>query len=292
MLGPLASAFCQALAPAWADELEGLDLDARLVAFVSEARREWPDLDVDEVEFIAYAGAAASRGDGPVAWLAAARAADLWLAFACTKGNTEAIKAFEHLFAQDIRRSIQRFGSTASEHDELRQALRDKLFVGTESKAPKLASYAGLGFLQNWLRVTATRMFIDRRRGKKAGTPEAPLDVALIAQSDFEFGFLKARHRDDFRAAFADAVAALTPGERNLLRRRLEGLSVDQLGALEGVHRSTAARRLGRARHRLLEETRRNLGERLGLDRSALDSVMRQAQTLDVSLERLLHEGE
>ncbi len=286
--GGLSAAFLEAMGPGGAEDLEHIELESRLRDIVQTARRSWPGIDLDEAEFVAHAGALAGRGDTPATWFEQVRPGDLWLAFACVQGRVAGIEAFERQFHDDIRRALTRFGRSAEQRDELLQALRDKLFVGSESSPPKVASYAGVGFLQNWLRVTAARTFVDLRRREHAAPPEVRLDMALLAQSDFEFNFLKERHRGDFKAAFADATAALEPAERNLLRRRLEGLNVDQLGALEGVHRSTAARRLEKARHRLLQQTRTKLGERLGVDQSELDSVMRQVQTLDVSLERLL----
>ncbi len=288
----LSAAFLEAIRPTTAAELECADLEARLRDIVHSPSQRSPGLELDELDFIDHPRGDAARGEGPAAWFEHVRAGDLWLAFACATGNSAGIKAFEQEFAEDIGRVVRRFGSTSEQRDELLQALRDKLFVGSASKAPKLASYAGVGFLQNWLRVTATRMFLDLRRSANAAVPEVALDIALVAHSDFEFGLLKERYRSDFKTAFADATAALEPSERNLLRRRLEGLNVDQIGALEGVHRSTAARRLEKARHRLLQNTRSKLGERLGVDHSELDSVMRQVQTLDVSLERLLESKE
>lgn len=256
---------------------------------VRAAQESWPGVEVDPVAFIAHTGVMAGRGDGADAWLEHGRPSDLWLAFACVSGSRLGIEAFERAFEADIRRALDRYSKTTGERDDLRQTLFDKLFVGSDTKPPKLASYAGIGFLQNWVRVTATRTFLDVWRRKNATVSEVPLDEALSAHGDFEVGFLKHRYRDVFKAAFAEATAELDPTERNLLRRRLEGLNVDQIGVLEGVHRSTAARRLEKARHSLLQRTRSKLGEHLGVEHSELDSVMKLAQTLDVSLERLLN---
>ncbi len=83
---------------------------------------------------------------------------------------------------------------------------------------------------------------------------------------------------------------ALSPGERNLLRQHFsDGLTVDEIGALHGVHRATAARRVAKARSQLFAGTRRTLMDNLGLNRSELDSVMRMIESnVHVSVQRNL----
>jgi RNA polymerase sigma-70 factor (ECF subfamily) len=69
----------------------------------------------------------------------------------------------------------------------------------------------------------------------------------------------------------------------------LDGLSIDDLGGLHGVHRATAARWLQKARETLLKETKKNLMKRLGISLAEVDSILRILQSrLDLSLERAL----
>ena len=100
----------------------------------------------------------------------------------------------------------------------------------------------------------------------------------------------KQTYRAEFSASFQAALAALSARQRNFLRLKyLDGLGIDQLGALYGVHRSTAARWVVGAQEELLDGTRQRLTERLRLTRSQLDSVLRLISSqLDVSLSRLL----
>jgi RNA polymerase sigma-70 factor (ECF subfamily) len=94
----------------------------------------------------------------------------------------------------------------------------------------------------------------------------------------------------EVRAAFRDAVARLSAEERAVLRSStVDGLTIDQLGALYQVHRATAARWVSHARTSLLSELRSILAARLGIDRAACDSIVQLVQSrVDLSLERLL----
>ena len=52
------------------------------------------------------------------------------------------------------------------------------------------------------------------------------------------------------RGAVREAVRRLDRADRHLLREHLlNGLTIDQLGAVLGIHRATAARRIARAEH-------------------------------------------
>ena len=68
----------------------------------------------------------------------------------------------------------------------------------------------GPGFLQNWLRVTTTRTFIDCCRGQPE-SPEVPIrselvDVLAEPKGDPELQLLKREHVKHFKASFAEAV--------------------------------------------------------------------------------------
>ncbi len=97
-------------------------------------------------------------------------------------------------------------------------------------------------------------------------------------------------HRDAFRAALERVLAKLTSEDRNLLRLSLvHGLSIDEVGRLYQIHRSTAARRLGRLKDGIGQDTRMYLRAELGADRKELQSLFRLVKTgLDKSFVRLL----
>ena len=64
---------------------------------------------------------------------------------------------------------------------------------------------------------------------------------------------------------------------------------VDELGALLGVHRATAARWVAEAREAVFDQTRRVLRERFGVADADLKSLIQLVRSrLDVSIERAL----
>jgi RNA polymerase sigma-70 factor (ECF subfamily) len=175
------------------------------------------------------------------------------------------------------------------------QVVRTKLFVGDGSRdgTPKIADYRGRGSLAGWVRVVAVRTALTLRRGARRAERREANDDALLdvpGALDVELDHLKTRYRGELQAALRRALSSLTARERNLLRMHfIEGLSVDDLGALHRVHRATAARWIVSIRERLFDAIREDLTHRLGIDRSEFDSLVALVRSqLDVSLHRFL----
>ena len=203
------------------------DWPARLAAALDAADGQWPAEWLAHEDFAAELAQRLELEDdlGAVArWWDHLRAGDLYLACACARGIAPALQAFEKLYAGELARIARRFQRPDLGADDLIQLLRTKLFApplgcaAPESPAarPKIASYTGQGFLQNWVRVTATRTFIDGVRWQQADGTEEPIapDLAELLQepaANFELRMLKQEHAAHFKAAFADAVAALGP---------------------------------------------------------------------------------
>jgi RNA polymerase sigma-70 factor (ECF subfamily) len=238
-------------------------------------------------------------------WWDHLRPADLYLACACARGVAAAIERFERIYGDEIARTARRFERPGLPADDLVQLLRAKLFAASPGEAadsereakiaPKIASYTGQGFLQNWVRVTTTRTFIDCCRRPSEAAMEVPIANELAARlaepgADPELELLKREHAAHFKAAFAEAVGALDSSDRLVLKQHLvERLSIDQIGALYHLHRATAARRVARARDALLAAARAALARRLGLSAERLAGVLALvASRMDVSVERLL----
>jgi RNA polymerase sigma-70 factor, ECF subfamily len=91
-------------------------------------------------------------------------------------------------------------------------------------------------------------------------------------------------------AALRDALASVSPRARTLLRLHyLDGLTVDDLGRMYGVHRATAARWVAAARETVFDETRQRIEAGLGLGEESAADVVRLVQSqLAVSFHRLL----
>jgi RNA polymerase sigma-70 factor (ECF subfamily) len=276
--------------------------ESRLDAALDEATRTWRTDWLTREEF---AGELASRlnedDEGAARWWDHLRAGDLYLTCACARRVAGALEKFEQLFGAELARIAHRFERPGLPADDLIQLLRAKLFTtpaGDGARAPdarpRIAMYTGQGFLQNWLRVTATRTFIDCGRVNPE-LPEIPIRNELVAvlpepKGDPELALLKREHMTHFKASFAEAVAALDGADRLLLKQHLvERLTIDQLGALYHLHRASAARRIAKARDALLLATRIALARRLGVPPERLASVLELvASRLEASIERLL----
>jgi RNA polymerase sigma-70 factor (ECF subfamily) len=141
------------------------------------------------------------------------------------------------------------------------------------------------------LRVVAinTARQILRRVGPAPATTEL-VDVVAPVADDAEMAILKTHYREQFRAAFAVALAELLPRDRTLLRQHyLLGLGIGQIAAMYGVHRATAARWIERCTRVLLTTTRRTLATHLRVDRTDVDSILRLVRSkLEISIRAAL----
>lgn len=218
---------------------------------------------------------------------------DLALAFSCANRSEPALLAFEETYGGEFAAVASRLRMNRTEIEEVTQRTREKIFVGTRGRGPKILEYAGRGTLLAWLRVVIVRTALDYRREEglepsPAEDPE-PLIVLTESQADPELLHIRAKYREPFRNAFHDAVRALSPDERNVLRLYVvERLNIEQIGNLCGVHRATVARWISAARESLLTTTKRLLKERLHLTNSEFDSLVRICQSgLDLALSQV-----
>ena len=214
-------------------------------------------------------------------------AKELELATAAARGSTAAIAELEALCATTIALVCRRFASSGHSEDDLRQILREKLFV-----AGAISAYDGSGSLDSWLRVTATRLFIDlgRRKDRARESAADPDDLDAIEPSDLELELIKAEYRGAVISALREAARELEPGERHLLRQHLVAhLTIDQLAAVLGVHRATITRRLSRAKDALIARARELLSARLSLSERELSELFGLLiSKLEVSLRAML----
>ena len=221
---------------------------------------------------------------------------DLHLAFACAGGNAEALREFDRRYHGEIPGALSRLRSSRTTIDEVSQMVREKLFVAPPGGRPKIAEYAGRGALLSWLRAVAVRTALSHRR-REGLEPQLhddgePLLAVAGATEDPELEHIRARYAEPFKTAFHDALRALTPQDRNVLRLHVvDGLNIDQVGAVYGVHRATVARWIAQSREALVEKTRALLSERLRLDTQEFESLTRLCRSrLDLSMGRVLGE--
>jgi RNA polymerase sigma-70 factor (ECF subfamily) len=218
------------------------------------------------------------------------RADELYLAFACGAGDAEALRAFEDGPLGDVRRALSRLERSGVAIDDALQELRLKLFFG---EAPRILEYAGRGELRGWLRVTATRAALKMKQRERMGSTldEDELLVERSAPSgDVELDVMRSQHAAEFQRAFREALSRLPSRDQLLLRQYfLDGLTLEQLGALHRVNRSTVLRWIRRVQESVLAEVREALTAGLKLSTTECDSLLRILHSqADMTFRRLL----
>lgn len=244
---------------------------------VAAGQRCWPEFTVAPVPFVRHLAQHFPAGSIREN-LAAIRAEELYLAFACAHGDDRAIKALEAHFGGHIDAPLRGVAHPHLKGEDLRQIARLRLFVGTPGSLPAIAGYSGHGRLAAWLRITARRAVLNATR--RLDLPRAdPLPSGLLldgsSRVDPELCYLQDMYGDSFRDAFAEAVASLSDREQTLLRMSyVQQLRVRAIGRMYGVHHATAARWVEAARGALVAATRICLRRRLVVSDAQLDSII------------------
>jgi RNA polymerase sigma-70 factor (ECF subfamily) len=291
---PASSELARVFAEAWPTRAEvSAEVADRLVELCAVARRELPELD-DAIDDRALVSALAARAPDRdvVGYLDRCHPGELALAQAASRGHPEAIATLERDHRGLLDGVCSRYASPALPVADLRQILREKLYVAPPGERPKLADYAGQGKLASWLRITAVRVFLDlaRRKDRAREAPASDGELAMPDPRDLSLEVIKAEYRAAVAEAMRDAAARLDLADRHLLHQHfVAGLSIDELGVALGIHRATAARRVARARETYLGEIRALLAARLRLSSEELDGVIGMVLSrLDVSISKLL----
>jgi len=290
--------FLDAAPAAMRPELEAIsDLDRRLWAIVAEGRAAWPEFALDAgavVEFIARQ-ATAELADAALDGL---RPADLYLACACARQVPGAIAAFDRDYMREVDVALTRMRIGPPRLQDVKQLVRQRLFVGggtpAQPAAPgKIAEYGGRGDLRRWVRSVAVRTCLNElRKGRREVLVDDEQLIAqhAIAADDPEIEYMKRTYAHEFRAAFGEALGQLGAREQTLLRyHHVDGLNIDEIGAIYRIHRVTAFRWLEKAKELLARSTLELLRGRLKLPADELDSVLRMIRSqIHLSLVRHL----
>jgi RNA polymerase sigma-70 factor (ECF subfamily) len=266
----------------------------QIASALAEARRAWPGVVVDSDSFVSYVEARVDDETSGGDVVERLHTTDLYLACACAAGDDAAIAAFRRTFDRDLAALFARPDSRGTDREDLVQKLLERLFVADGERPPRITEYRGRGSLRTWLRVVALRVRLnaERRISDKEDGLASQAEQRLGDGADPELDYLKAHYRGAFRAALAEALAELSPEDRNLLRLQLvHGLSATGIAGLHRVHRATAKRWLAAIRDRVLASTRSRLMDALRIEAGELDSIMRLiGSRLEASVRRHLGE--
>ncbi len=247
----------------------------------------WPGVSLEAALFVRHLAGRWPGDEAADPDFAALRSAELYLCCACLHDRPGAIQGFDRAFLCRVPAALSSLRPAPDLVDEVQQALRHKLFTSrTPGAQPKIADFAGRGPLSLWLRAAALRTALNllQSAGRERLAPSLSED-ALLAQAvagcgplsrvDPELAFIKSRDRQVVKAAFRAALTQLLPDQRTLLRLHyLDGLSLAELGALHGTHKTTIMRRLVRAEEAIAVEMRRSLGVDLRLPPAEVDSLI------------------
>jgi RNA polymerase sigma-70 factor, ECF subfamily len=271
------------------------DLGQRLTELVVVGRTAWPQLVLDPAALMGFVARQLPTdiSADPSELLEGLRPGDLYLACACASGDAAAINAFDRSFMGEVEHALARMRIDSSRLADVKQLVRQRLFVGPNGGSGKISEYAGRGDLRRWVRSVAVRTCLnDLRRGKREVLAD---DETLIARQaipvdDPEIAYMKRTYAGEFRAAFSQALARADVREQTLLRyHHVDGLNIDEIGAIYRVHRVTAFRWLEKAKETLVRGTLEDLRARLRLSPRELDSVLRMIRSqIHLSLVRHL----
>lgn len=252
---------------------------------LAQARAAWPSVEVEESQFLAYV---ANRLETETT----THLTDLYLACACARGDEAALRAFEERYMPEAERVLARFQVGSDTLEDLKQRVRQRLFVNDGQ--PKIADYTGAGPLGGWLRTIVARIALDTLRGarRRRANEQAAAEHMLLeaGPSGPELDQLRRDYGAALRDALEEAIRQVSSEDRLLLRLHyVDQLTTREIGALQNVHGVTIVRRLGRARANLAKEIEAILGTRLGVSRSTLDSIVGLARShMHISLPELL----
>ncbi|NUQ73404.1 MAG: sigma-70 family RNA polymerase sigma factor [Polyangiaceae bacterium] len=248
------------------------NIEETLAGLVAGGRAAWPEISVDSADFIRFVGRCVSAD--AASNLATLHASDLYLACAYSLGAPGAAAALERHCMSRVETALARIGTPEAVRADILQELR-KLLVEMGNPERHLKGYSGRGALSSWLCVVAVRN--ARRRRENREMPVTPSSELLLRSTndDPEMAYLNRVYKQELNDAFRAAVAELSSRDRNVLRGHfIEGLSIDRIGLLYGVHRATAARWINRACDALCFRTKEIFCQRVSLSQEGFHRIL------------------
>jgi RNA polymerase sigma-70 factor, ECF subfamily len=271
-------------------------LESTLRELDSAARIAWPRINLEESIFAAHLADRLGASPDLKDVLPGVHAADLFLACACSRGLPDALAEFDRVHLSLVPSAVRRFDPSPAFADDVTQSMRETFLVRRGEVAPRICDYSGRGALSNWVRVVAVRTAIRLRRDRResASLPGQEVAPDISIPLDPELDYLKLRYRGTYEQALLAALAALSDRDALLLKLHyVDGLNIDRIGILYGVHRATVARWRSAARRQILASTREHLRRIFSLSDSEFDSLAALVRSqLTISIRTALSRAE
>jgi len=267
-------------------------IESALSMLDQAGRAAWPTIPLDEEAFVSHVADSVRAQPDVEEALAALHGTDLFLSCACARGIPLALAEFDRVHLSNVPAWVKRIDSSPAFADEVVQAMREMFLIPARGGKSRIGEYSGRGALSNWVRVVAVRtaLRIHREQRRTLSSIEVERHSELAGTVDPELDYLKIRYRGAYEEALKAALASLPDRDALLLKLHyLDGLSIDRIGVLYGIHRSTVARWRTRIRQSVLESTREQLQRRISLTQSEFDSIVRLVRSqLAVSIRTAL----
>src|SRR5262249_51385451 len=154
-------------------------------AALEQGRRAWPGVSLSVGTFAAHLEAKGGASPGPRNDL---RVADLFLACACAHRDPAAIAFFEATYFDEIGLVCARFPALSVSQDDVRQRLREKLFL---ADPPSVAGYGGQGDLRAWFRAAVLHLVLNitSRESREVPTKDCFFEAVFDASPSAEAAF-------------------------------------------------------------------------------------------------------
>jgi RNA polymerase sigma-70 factor, ECF subfamily len=256
---------------------------------LSDALKTWQEIRLRPEDFCRYLAARMPSTQPLERALRSWQVSDLYLAWACVSGDPHAVAVFHTQYLPIIQATLRRLRFGDAFNQEVQQLLVMQLLVTEGDRQAVLTNYRGIGKLSSWLRVVAERTAKKTMLKERGSQPNADQDLAEVLVDNKvnpELSQIKGKYRAAFKRAFGQAVRSLDPSEINLLRHRfVDGLGLEEIGAIYRVHHSTILRRIERVHRTLLQRTYALLADQLNIPVKDCSTVVRLIQSnLEVSL--------
>jgi RNA polymerase sigma-70 factor (ECF subfamily) len=261
---------------------------AAMASALAAGRAEWPEASLPEHLFCAHVARLGVDVEGLLR-----HGADLYITCACAAGDGAAVRAFERRLLPAVDQHLRAKGLARGQRDDVAQMVRIWLLAGAR---PRVGSYAGRGSLMGWLKLVAARRAL-RLRLRGGADPlcfDDDLAARLVAETASpELCATRSRFRAEFQRALDASLTALSPRARALLRMHyIEGLNIDAIGAVYGVHRATVARWLAGIRAMMTARLRELVSGAQRPTSSAFRSLAAAVRDeLHISVDRVLPRG-